>query len=180
MSVVCRVSPPSFPMATTSSDEQKDRSLLEFLDTSQLNCLNEAENHSLKGILQEKVKNSDPNKYLLSDADEQLLLNLHFNQGVRIRAISIASDKVDQAPKRIKLVVNRPAIGFEDVEDVEEPAAAQILELTEDQVKQGQKILLRFVRFQSVNSLHIFVESNQGGEDETLINSVDIFGTPVE
>jgi hypothetical protein len=52
------------------------RSLLEFLDTSQLNCLNESAQHTLKGILETKAKNTTEN-YLLSDADEQLLLNLH-------------------------------------------------------------------------------------------------------
>ncbi len=52
------------------------RSLLEFLDTSQLNCLNESATHTLKGILESKARNTSE-KYLLSDADEQLLLSLH-------------------------------------------------------------------------------------------------------
>lgn len=52
------------------------RSLLEFLDTSQLNCLNEAAQHPLRPILEGKVRNTSE-KYLLSDADDQLLLNLH-------------------------------------------------------------------------------------------------------
>jgi len=52
------------------------RSLLEFLDTSQLNCLNEAVQHPLKPILEGKVRNTT-DKYLLSDADDQLLLNVH-------------------------------------------------------------------------------------------------------
>ena len=44
----------------------------------------------------------------------------------------------------------------------------------------GKRIPLRFVRFQNVNSLHIFVASNQGGEEETMINSIDLFGLPVQ
>jgi len=55
----------------------------------------------------------------------------------------------------IKLLVNRLAIGFEDVEDAEEPEAAQVLDLPEDTVKEGRSVDLRFVRFQSVNSLHV-------------------------
>ncbi|KAL9714927.1 hypothetical protein Ac2012v2_001587 [Leucoagaricus gongylophorus] len=162
-----------------ATDEQKDRSLLEFLDTSQLNCLNEAAQHPLKPILEGKVRNTT-DKYLLSDADDQLLLNVHFNQPVRVRSVAIAATNVSQAPKRVKLMVNRSSIGFEDVEDAVEPAVAQILDLTEEQVEEGQKIALRFVRFQNVNSLHIFVESNQGEEDKTRIDSVDIFGTTIE
>jgi hypothetical protein len=52
-------------------------------------------------------------------------------------------------------LVNHPSIGFEDVEDAVEPEAAQILELSEAQVKNGEKVPLRFVRFQNVNSLHV-------------------------
>lgn len=54
----------------------------------------------------------------------------------------------------MKLLINRPSLGFEDVEDVVEPEAAQILELTSEQAE-GKPIQLRFVRFQSVNSLHV-------------------------
>ena len=60
-----------------------------------------------------------------------------------------------QAPKNIKLFVNRPSLGFEDVEDASEPEAAQVLELSNEDVKEGNRIVLRFVRFQTVNSLHV-------------------------
>lgn len=166
-------------MATTTPDETNDKTLLEFLDTSQLNCLNESAEHTIKDILGDKAKNITP-KHLLSDADEQLLLSLHFNQAVRIRALAITSFSVPQAPRRIKLVVNRPSIGFEDVEDAVEPEAAQIIELDEKQVTEGHRIPLRFVRFQNVNSLHVFVESNHGGEDTTRIDTIDVFGVPIE
>ena len=46
---------------------------------------------------------------------------------VRIRSIAIRSSIPEQAPKKIKLVVNRPTVGFEDVEDTEEPEVAQVL-----------------------------------------------------
>jgi hypothetical protein len=82
------------------------------------------------------------------------------------------------------------------VEDAEESEVAQVLEVPDDKVKEGQPIELRFVRFQSVNSLHvsaslapshsgehitptqIFVQSNHGGVDQTRIDSIDIFGVP--
>ena len=52
------------------------KSLLEYLDLLQLNCLNEVDDHNLKGILSGKTKNTT-DSYLLSDADEQLLLNIY-------------------------------------------------------------------------------------------------------
>ena len=74
---------------------------------------------------------------------------------VKVRSIAIQSSVESQAPRTIKLFINKPSLGFEDVEDATEPEAAQIVELTEDQVKNGTKIPLRFVRFQSVNSIHV-------------------------
>jgi hypothetical protein len=72
-----------------------------------------------------------------------------------VRSIVIKSSSGEQAPKRVKLLVNRPSIGFEDVEDAEEPEVAQILEISEEDVKDGKPIALRFVRFQTVTSLHV-------------------------
>jgi hypothetical protein len=76
-----------------------------------------------------------------------------FNQVVRIRSIVLHSADPQQGPKTIKLLVNRPAIGFEDVQDGGE--VAQVLEVPEDTIREGQPIPLRYVRFQSVNSLHV-------------------------
>lgn len=156
-----------------------DVSLLELLDLSQLNCLNEETAHPFSSIVDAKAVNTTPN-YLLSDADEQLLLNIPFNQSVRVRSIVIKSSAVPQAPKRVKLLVNRPTIGFEDVEDAEEPEVAQVVEISEADVQEGRPIALRFVRFQAVTSLHIFVVSNQGGADQTRIDSIDVLGVTVE
>ncbi|KAI8998937.1 DUF1000-domain-containing protein [Trametes punicea] len=151
-------------------------SLLEHLDLSQLTCLNEAQDHTLKSIVADKKRNTG-SAYLLSDADEQLLLTLPFNQTVKIRAIALQTSNVSQGPRKIRLITNRPALSFDDVED--EKAVVQEFELSEDDVREGRKIVLRFVRFQSVNNLHIFVVSNQGGEDETRIDAIDIFGMPL-
>jgi hypothetical protein len=50
-------------------------SLLEYLDLSQLNCLNEDNDHPFKSIVSLKVR-SVAASYLQSDADEQLLMNI--------------------------------------------------------------------------------------------------------
>jgi hypothetical protein len=152
-----------------SSDEA---SLLEVLDPLQVNCLNEASDHTLKSILELKKLNTST-EFLVSDADEQLLLNIPFNQSVRIKSIVIRSQVQTQQPRLVKLFINRPSIGFDDVDG----EAAQIIDLTEDVVTQGQRIPLRFVRFQNVNSLHIFVVSN-GGDELTRIDGVDVLGVP--
>ena len=72
-----------------------------------------------------------------------------------MKSICIRTSSVAQAPKKIKLFTNRQAIGFEDVEDAQEPDAAQVLELSEEEVSEGRPIKLKFVRFQSLESLHV-------------------------
>ncbi|THH31365.1 hypothetical protein EUX98_g2824 [Antrodiella citrinella] len=157
--------------------DEKNESLLQHLDNTQTNCLNEAShsNNTLRSILGAKTRNKNASAQLLSDADEQLILNLHFNQTVRPRSIVIHTSPahIAQGPARIKLFINRPAIGFEDVERAEEPDAAQVIDLTEEQVREGKPIPLRFVRFQSVTILH----SNIGTEDVTRIDAVDVLGS---
>ncbi|GJJ12034.1 hypothetical protein Clacol_006274 [Clathrus columnatus] len=144
------------PSGESSETATGDISLLEFIDLSQSNCLNESPGHSIHSILSSKARNSSPN-YLLSEADEH-----------------------SSGPEKIKLLTNKPSLGFEDVENAEEPAVSQVLHLSEDSVKEAKHVQLRFVRFQAVNSLHIFVASNHGGEDNTRIDAIDIFGTPLE
>ncbi|KIJ69643.1 hypothetical protein HYDPIDRAFT_172967 [Hydnomerulius pinastri MD-312] len=158
-----------------------DISLLEHLDASQINCLNEETGHDLKSILDSRKLNTS-NAYLESGADAQLLLSIHFNQGVRIRTLIIHSKDPSRGPKSIKLLVNKPAISFTDVESAADSSFAQVLELTEEDVRDAKQVALRFVKFRSVNSLHIFVESNQSEDDDvqTRIDGIDLLGVPVE
>lgn len=71
---------------------------------------------------------------------------------MRIRSIAIQASNLAQAPRKIKLLINRPTIGFDDFSEGE---AVQEFELTEEQLKEGKRIPLRFVRFQAVNALHV-------------------------
>jgi len=150
-------------------------SLLEHLDIQQVNCLNEAPDHTLQSILASKAPNNISTISLLSNADEQLLLNIAFNQTVSVRSIVIKSSVAAQAPQSVKLFINKPSIGFEDVDSDGAPAI-QLLELSEAQVTKGELIPLNYVRFQAVNSLHIFVSSNHGNDDQTRIDAIDVLG----
>ncbi|OBZ75768.1 Thioredoxin-like protein 1 [Grifola frondosa] len=161
------------------SDESNslETSLLELLDLSQLTCLNESEDHTFKSIVASKAKNTT-GAYVLSDVDEQLLLNITFNQTVKIRSIVLQTTNLAQAPHTIRLLTNQPSLAFDDLEEGQS-VVAQEIQLTEEQVRDGKRIPLRFVRFQAVTSLHIFVVSNQSGEDQTRIDVLDVFGMPV-
>lgn len=123
-----------------------------------------------------------------------------FNQAVRVRTLVLRSSVApERGPKTLKLLMNRPAISFVDVEGADDAAFAQVVTLREEDVREGRPIALKFVRFTSVNSLHVrvcvccvpvadlwvgqvFVESNQSGDDDvqTRIDGIDVLGVPVE
>lgn len=147
-------------------------SLLKQVISKGLHCLNEAKEHPLSSILGPE-KGPRGNSYLESDVDPELLISIPFQDPVKLKAISIFSViSPSQAPKTVKLFINQPNIGFDDAEN---EAPAQELILTPEQVK-GDKIQLRFVRFQNVRSLHILVKDNQENEETTRIDSIDVYG----
>lgn len=63
-----------------------------------------------------------------------------------------------------------------DFADAERESPAQEIELSKEDVK-GNKVELRFVRFQSVRSLHILIKDNQEDEETTRIDSIDLYGS---
>jgi hypothetical protein len=110
-----------------------------------------------------------------SDSDEQLLLHISFNEVVALHGIKFIAgrDKMNEAPKTVKLYVNRVSISFTDVDST----ATQVLELTETDLEDTTKFTpLKQVVFNRVNTLSIFVESNQGEEDVTTLGGLRLFG----
>lgn len=73
----------------------------------------------------------------------------------------------------MKLYVNQPSFGFSDVDSV---PPAQEIDVTEAQLA-GEAIPLRFVKFQGVISLSIFIESNQGSEEVTRVSKIQLIGS---
>ena len=61
----------------------------------------------------------------------------------------------------------------------ESDPGTQVLDLTPEQVAEGTVVPLRFVKFQAVNNLSIFVPGNFGGDDKTIINKITLYGCPV-
>lgn len=107
-----------------------------------------------------------------SDADEQLLITIDFQSKVKVHSISISAPADGRAPKGLKLFVNKTTMDFSDAEG---SAAEQEFELSEEQL--GQRIELKFVKFQNVDRLTLFVSSNMGDEDVTALSGIKLWGT---
>lgn len=109
---------------------------------------------------------------------KSLLFNSQMNSVSRIRAIRFTTlpSEISKAPKTIKIFVNKPNLGFDDV-DTE---AAHEETLTEAQASGKEAVQLRFVRFQQTSSISIFVKDNQGGDDLTRIDKIELIGMSVD
>ncbi|KXZ54107.1 hypothetical protein GPECTOR_5g21 [Gonium pectorale] len=152
------------------------KDLLEHIDFASLECLNHAPGHGADNVLKQGYREQDE-LYLESDTDEQLLLNVRFHQRVRLQGIVIKAVEEAKAPKRIKLYANRPHMGFSDTGSV---PCAQELELTPAQLAKGEQLPLKLVKFNNVDVLSIFVESNQGDEETTKLCKLALFGSAGE
>jgi len=154
--------------------EQKD--LLEHMDLSHAECLNENPQKPLAYAMKQGYREDD-GLALESDADEQLLIHIPFTQVVKMHTLCLKAVDGDRAPKVVKLFTNRPSLGFSDVSDL---AAQQEIELSAAQLEKGEPIQLKFVKFQNVRSLTLFIESNQNDEDTTALHRIQLLGSLVE
>ncbi|KAI9635628.1 PITH domain-containing protein [Dioszegia hungarica] len=159
--------------ASGSSSASDSSSLLSQITAKGLSCLNESASHPLSSIVG-PAHGPKGTSYLESDVDPELLISIPFNDAVKLKAISIFSGvSPSQAPKNIKLFINYTSMDFADAE---RESPAQEIELSKEDVK-GNKVELRFVRFQSVRSLHILIKDNQEDEETTRIDSIDLYGS---
>ncbi|KAJ3015006.1 hypothetical protein HKX48_004823 [Thoreauomyces humboldtii] len=145
--------------------------LTEMITLPQLECLNQSADHVVRNAF-EKTE-----AFLESDVDEQLILNIPFNQAVKVHSFKIIAESIDKAPKTIRTFVNPPAIlGFDEAESVD---PAETITLSAKEYESGAVIPLRFVKYQYVHNLNFFIADNIGGEETTSIKQIIIYGTPV-
>lgn len=116
-----------------------------------------------------------------SDADEQLILHIAFQEFVKIKSIKFVAFNngadPESNPSKVHLYVNRENLGFEDCDDVD---PTQTLHLTAEDLKEGDEpINLKYVLYQRVKSLTIFIEDNQGGET-TALGALQLHGRTLE
>lgn len=148
--------------------------LQELVDPASLECLNQD-----KAWPVENIFNPMPEMVLASceDVDHQLLIRMTFRQPVKLHSMVFKGNSEDEtAPQLVKIFQGKDHLGFSEAETEE---ATQVLELQPQQVDKGEQITLRFVKFQNVTSLQIFVENNFGNP-VTKISSIQCWGTPAE
>lgn len=147
--------------------------LIPFINKAHSECLNESDEHSLRNVFQK-----GNSLFLESDCDEQLLISICFNQPVKLHSLKLYGPKDGNAPKTVKIFTNQTkTLGFDEAERT---LAVQELTLCPEDMAEDILIPLKFVKFQYVQSVTLFVNDNQGGEETTIIYSLSFIGQPVE
>jgi len=117
-----------------------------------------------------------PHTWLQSDpdTDTQLLLSVGFRLPVKISALKITvppgAEENMEAPLSIKLFLGKD--DSLDFGEAESRVATQ-----EFEVKPGEEMPVRFVKFQNVQMMRVFVTGSTGG-DVTKISSIQFIGQP--
>ncbi|CAL3962137.1 hypothetical protein PZA11_000622 [Diplocarpon coronariae] len=135
------------------------------------------------GLQKAKAAAAAEKDWVESDTDEQLMLFMPFQSTLKVHTLQITSlpptsedDEVPMRPRTINLYTNRAHIlGFEEADDI--PATQSITLESKDWDETGTAVIsLRFVKFQNVTSLVLFVVDGDGGRDKVRLDRVRIIG----
>ncbi|KAI4127855.1 MAG: hypothetical protein LQ347_004430 [Umbilicaria vellea] len=122
-----------------------------------------------------------------SDTDEQLMLFVPFQSTLKVHTLHItslppkASEDSDEEPplrpKTIQIYSNRAhVLGFEEAEDIQATQSITLRPRDWDEKTGTAKIELRFVKFQNVSSLVIFVVDGDGEGEKVRVDRLRVIG----
>jgi hypothetical protein len=99
------------------------------------------------------------------DLDHELILVVAFREAIKLRGIKFLAteaktdgDADASAPQSVKVFLHRPHYSFSKCEAEE---ATENITLTPKQVESGEEVRVKYVKFQNVSSLTIFLQKNQ-------------------
>ncbi|XP_045183717.2 thioredoxin-like protein 1 isoform X2 [Mercenaria mercenaria] len=144
--------------------------LSSFINKSGCECLNESDDNPLAHCLTAK------GGYLESDCDEQLLLSIEFTQPVKLHSLKLYGPK-DKGPKTVKVFQNQPrSLDFDSADSM---TPTQQLDLTPEDTEEGKLVQLKYVKFQNVSNITLFIKDNFEGGEVTQLDYLGFIGTPV-
>ncbi|XP_014669450.1 PREDICTED: thioredoxin-like protein 1 [Priapulus caudatus] len=143
--------------------------LVTFINKAGSECLNDSDDHPFANCLQ------SGGVYLESDCDEQLIMAITFNQAIKLHSLKIKGP-AENGPKTIKMFVNQTrTLDFDSADSM---TPVQAIDLAEEDLMEGELIPLRFVKFQNVNNITLFVKNNLGDAEVTRIDHLVFVGSP--
>ena len=152
------------------------------------------------GLQKGKASGTASKDWVESDTDEQLMLFMPFQCTLKVHTLQVRlcdtvtkdstnilqitslpptaddDDEVPMRPKTIQIYSNRAHIlGFDEAEDI--PATQSITLEAKDWDETGTATLsLRFVKFQNISSLVLFIVDGDGDGDRVRLDRIRIIG----
>ncbi|KAF2842810.1 DUF1000-domain-containing protein [Patellaria atrata CBS 101060] len=125
--------------------------------------------------------------WIESDTDEQLMLFIPFQSMLKIHSLQLTSirptsseddsDELPMRPKTLKLYTNRARnLGFEEADDIPTTQTIELSPQDWDEKTATANVQLRFVKFQNITSLVIFVVDGDGDSEKTRLDRIRIIG----
>ena len=119
-----------------------------------------------------------------SDTDEQLMVYMPFQSTLKVHTLQLTSlpsesddDEAPSRPKMIKLFINKPQIlSFDDGENMQATQEITLSERDWNAKTNTAKIELRFVKFQNVSSLVVFVVESEGDKEKVRLDRIRVIG----
>mmetsp|Transcript_28299 Transcript_28299/g.61949 ORF Transcript_28299/g.61949 Transcript_28299/m.61949 type:complete len:179 (+) Transcript_28299:104-640(+) len=149
--------------------------LLEQLELPQCECLNQSKEHPLKHCISAEARD-DPTLQLRSDCDEELLIHLKFMQNARISHIKFEGP-AESAPSSVRLFVNKIGLDFDTAKS--EAPTQELTLAPKDVTPDAPPTELRYVLFQNVSTLSLFIGGNQGDEEQTALSKLVLVGSVI-
>ena len=125
----------------------------------------------------------DMKDWVESDTDEQLMLYVPFMSTLKVHTLHITSlppkddESVPMRPKTIQIYSNRAhVLGFDEAEDLPATQSITLNARDWDEKTGTAKVELRFVKFQNVTSLVIFVVDGEGDGEKVRIDRIRVVG----
>ena len=132
------------------------------------------------------ISNSNDCNYILSDADEKILILIKFKQAVSLKSIEIHANVINEdndisESKAISIykLQNLPVY----VNELDSLSSDESFECSKYQLSNGQIIELQnssklqlAIKFKDTQFIAIYLKSNQNGTDKTIINSIILKG----
>lgn len=144
--------------------------LYQKIDLEKMQCLNESRDGDGKLVFKPWDQRHERDKYVESDADEELLFNIPFTGSVKLKGIIISGENDDSHPAEVRLYKNIPQMSFDDTG--REPEQAFRLNRDPDaELEYPTKI----ARFSNVQHLSIHISKNFG-EENTRVYYIGLRG----
>ncbi|VDM77748.1 unnamed protein product [Strongylus vulgaris] len=149
-----------------------------FVNGTKVDSLRGANNSGLEAMVQ-KWADTQPSGDVPGQSDITCLIDKRQMEYVPLvgTGLFLLKGNEEKTPRLVRVFSNLPnTLDFDGATSVE---AVQVLEFSEKAQTEPELQQLKYVKFQNVNNLQLFIENNRGGGDVTEIEKLRIYGTPL-